>query len=168
MRIRILLILFTVPLFFGIEIPNRVWVSPDVGIVMEPETLAFHYDDVYYQTIGIIINPAIDNKALQEVTNSLCSLGPTRLNVSSALGTAVESLFNHFSVQFSSLDTHICKSREIGCFLGKDFPTYNSKDGGTLAVHKREKRFLGAALALIGRLSAICAWIYTYISHEEL
>lgn len=60
--------------------------SPEAGIVMEPATLAFHYDDVYYQPICIkIINPAVDNKALQEMINSLCTLGPIGLNVSVAL-----------------------------------------------------------------------------------
>lgn len=153
-----LISILTLQVSLGIEIPNKVWVSPDAGIVMEPETLAFHYDDVYYQTIGIKIDPAIDNKALQEATKSLCTLGPIRLNISSSLGVAVDALFAHFSVQFSSLDSHICRSTEIDCFLGKDFPT----------THKREKRFIGAALALIGGLSAIGAGIYTYISHEEV
>lgn len=37
-----------------------------------------------------------------------------------------------------------------------------------MAIPTREKRFLGAALALIGGLSAMGAGIYTYISHEEL
>lgn len=37
-----------------------------------------------------------------------------------------------------------------------------------MATQMREKRFFGAALALIGGLSAIGAGIYTYISHEEL
>lgn len=163
-----IIVILTIGVALGIEIPNKVWVSPDTGIVMEPETLAFHYDDVYYQTIGIKIDPAIDNKALQEATKSLCTLGPIRLNISSSLGIAVDTLFAHFSVQFSSLDTHICRSTEIDCFLGKDFPTYDSQGGGTMTTHKREKRFIGAALALIGGLSAIGAGIYTYISHEEV
>lgn len=92
----------------SIEIPNKVWVSPESGIVMEPETLAFHYDDVFYQTIGIKINTAIDNKALQEMTDSLCTLGPIRLNISSALGPAIDVSFSNFPTQFSSLETHIC------------------------------------------------------------
>lgn len=126
----------------SIEIPNKVCVSPESSIVMEPETLAFHYDDVYYKTIGIKIRPAIDNKALQEMADSLCTLGPIRLNVSSALGTAIDSLFNHFSTQFSSLDTHICKSTEIDCFLSKDFATLQLKWWGEYGnSNEREKVF---------------------------
>lgn len=148
---KIVFLLSVISIARSIEIPNKVWVSPESSIVMEPETLAFHYDDVYYQTIGITIRPAIDNKALQEMTDSLCTLGPIRLNVSSALGTAIDSLFNHFSTQFSSLDTHICKSTEIDCFLSKDFPIYSSNDGGTMTIPKREKRGLGAASRVSSR-----------------
>lgn len=138
---KIVFLLSVISIARSIEIPNKVWVSPESSIVMEPETLAFHYDDVYYQKIGIKTRPAIDNKALQEMTDSLCTLGPIRLNVSSALGTAIDSLFNHFPTQFSSLDTHICKSKEIDCFLSKDFPNNSSNYGGTMAIPRERKGF---------------------------
>lgn len=62
------------------------------------------------------------------MTYSSCTFGQIRLNVSSALGTAIDFLFNNFSTQFSSLDTRICKSTEIDCFglsaIGAGIYTY--------------------------------------------
>lgn len=140
MNRKIVFLLSVISIAKSMEIPNKVCVSPESSIVMEPETVDFHYDDVYYKTIGIKIRPAIGNKALQEMADSLCTLGPIRLNVSSALGTAIDSLFNHFSTQFSSQDTHICKSTEIDCFLSKDFATLQLKWWGGLWQFRRERK----------------------------
>lgn len=154
----------------SVEIPNKVWVSHNLGIVLEPSTLAFHYEDIAYHTVGVEINPGLSNDTLNEKIKGVCALGDVRANVTNAINSAINDIFENVPSQFSDLTTHFCRSTEIDCFLNLDTGkrVEHTTTRPITIPNARKKRFAMAALALIAGLSALGTGIYTYISHLAL
>lgn len=160
----VFLILITLAYFqraSSIDIPRRVWVAQDAGIIVEPERLILHYDQVYYHTIGVHFGLVDSVSNYKTPGGDPCLLGPMKEDIIGNLTQEIDDFFMTLPSHFSSLTDHRCKGTAIDCILGNSLNETTVQKG-------RDKRFVTAALALIAGLTAVGTGIYHSISEHEI
>lgn len=153
-----LAILLIISTSVAIDVPNRGWISERTGIVVEPDGLIIHYDQVEYNTIGVKFALLPD---LSNFTNaSGCKLGPIRLTAIKTFNSSITSFFNSIPRHFSDFSSHYCKDGTIDCFLAE---MNIDKNGKT-----RPKRQVILALLAVAGFAVMGTGIYGLISKHEI
>lgn len=146
-----------ITVIYGIEIPRRGWISEEVGVLMEPDTLIIHYDRIVYNTVGIKFN--LFSKDIVGGNISSCNLKLSRKQSIDKLDNMIVDFFHTLPRHFSDFTDHYCTDGSLDCHLSYVNDT---------TLQKRDKRQIFAAIVAIAGLTAVGTGLYHMMSEADV
>lgn len=153
----------------AIETPKLNWLSEQDGLIIVPESIIMHFDNIYYFSMGVQLGLTPDSSVVGSAHKpENCTYGEMRKRFLKDIEVSAKEFFDSLSSHFEMLDDHYCSTSDLDCFLQKDalYPTKKASPNHTNVA--RKTRSLPIAIATFAGLASIGASLYNMISSWKL